>query len=272
MFATDIVSKFLHIVTLLENFKLHIDSELMDKPAWVNDWKLMTDKQAIKNSFTEFSHHNLISQSTLSCPGALAGTNETLLQIAMINEAKDDFRRTVGLYLDSFKTKNTRIIRDILTQSGFSPIRLRQVYRRIHVVQFHPKRISFTRTHHSSHRIITREEALIRLDKVGKGANIELQKKRLAAIDDPYFVVRHQIKPIWAVNISTFKKDNGQINYMKYMTRLPIVYLHDDSLPLPIVGLSRPYTRHKLIARCDKSIEPIPVLPSIFAYRYKVGE
>ncbi|MCW8452595.1 hypothetical protein [Legionella quinlivanii] len=268
MLATDIVSQFEALMERLNQLSCHIDTVLYDKPAWLGGEKI-TDKSFIKSVFKEFSFDSSIGQCTLSCPGALAGTLETLEIIKQVNQQKLDFRISVDFYLKARGLSGTAAIHDLLRQAGYSAIRLRQVYRTIHGISFHPRRISFTQTRHNSHRVITRSEAEERLMKIGQGANIDWQKERLQLIDDKTLVIQHVIKPIWAVNISTFKQEDGRATHQKLLTRLPIVYLQDANLPEPLVGFSRKYQRQSDRSRKDKAIEATPLLPSLCAYRYK---
>tara|TARA_B100000678_G_C18226340_1_gene509004 strand:- start:2937 stop:3758 length:822 start_codon:yes stop_codon:yes gene_type:complete len=269
MQAFELISKFLYLTELLNNFHAHMDSKLSHLPAWFGEKSVNDDKAPLKQAFSEWSYDSEVGHSTLSCPGALAGTVETLQLVVDINAAKDDFKTFATKYLKDHQLTNTKLIRQLLKQAGFPGIRLRQVYRHIRTLSFHPKRISFTQTHHNTYRIISKEEALLRLQKVGSGPNIDWQKAKLASISDEKLVIRHDIKPLWAVNASTFKFDTGRSQYLKLLTRLPVVYLHDETQPLSLVGFSRPYQRHQKKPRSDKRIESTPFLPSIFAYRYK---
>lgn len=265
-----LIHHYLVILDSIKQLAQHIHQELATYPAWVNDdGILISDKGKVIATFSHFLPSGATPQQTYACPGALAGNSCTLKLVQQINCAKDQFKQTVNDLLKEQEYKDTSIVRSLLAHAGHPGIKLKQVYRHIRYIDFHPRRISFTRTKHNSHRVISKPEALERLKKAGQGLHIDVQKDQLNNLLDTELVIHRDVQPIWAINVATFKNELGLSQSIKITTSLPLIYRHVENQPIPIVTFSKPYTRHQLEPRCDKQIENDPFLPSISAYRYK---
>jgi hypothetical protein len=266
-----IIEHYQIILSTLEKLASHIKQDLNTYPSWIKEEdKIISDFDKLINAFCYFLPGGPTPQHTFACPGAFAGNEQTILLVDTVNQAKQQFREVANSYLANQKITDTLVVRQLLARAGYPGIKLRQVYRHIRYINFHPRRISFTRVRHNSHRIIDKQEALERVTKAGQGLHISVQQDQLRALDhDAFLVIHRDVQPIWACNISTFKNDDGKSSFLKILTSIPLLYLHDSTQPLPMIAFSKPITRHQLGPRCDKKIEEQVFLPSISAYRYK---
>jgi hypothetical protein len=270
MNSLKVIEHFKALHYQLNELAEHISNDLASYPVWVMDKGELTNNRNIAEKiFLEFSHHSNLGQETLSCPGSIAGNLKTVDLVKNINEAKSVFQATCSFYLKMLDTRDTQPIRKLLGGIGYPDIKLRQIYRKINYINFHPRKISFTLSKHNSHRVVSKKEALDKLNKLGQGSHIHWQCDLIKKMDDEKIVIHDEIKPIWAVNLSTFKKEDGKSDFMKILTRLPIIYLHDFNLPPPQVNFSRGYERKNNSPRADKKIETEPFLPSLRGYKYK---
>jgi hypothetical protein len=273
--ATDIVAAFTNIEDALNQLCLHLHDDLAAYPVWVANGRgeLVNDRDRIIYAWKHFKPvQGTKPQNTFACPGAVSGTLNTLKLVQIVNEAKDNLRVLVDAYMRHLDIQDTSIVRQLLASHGYPAIKLLQVYRHIKTITYHPRRIAFTQTRHNAHESITLQQARQRLSEVGYGLHIDIQQTKLNLLSIPAKLAIHrELGPFWAVNVATFKDENGRSTTKKTMSSIPIVYIHNNSLPAPQVTFSKKRTQHKLEPRCDKQIEDQPFLPSIQAYRYKKG-
>lgn len=271
-----LIKAFEKVEESLKRLCLHIHDELSDYPCWIDDGvgQLIDDRDKVIYALRHFKPtEGLQPQQTFACVGALGCTKDTLALIDFVNEAKDEFQLSAKCYLAAHaieQEKDTSIIRRLLALNGYPGIKLKQVYRHIKYLEFHPRRISFCQTLHSLHRSVNRQEAQKALQKIGQGLHIEVQLSKLELLDNKDRLIIHRdIHKIWTANHATFKDEAGQSTFGKMRTSLPIFYVHNKQLPWPIVTFSKKITKHQQTPRADKKIEENPFLSSIKAYRYK---
>ncbi|MCE3043788.1 hypothetical protein [Legionella sp. 16cNR16C] len=94
------------------------------------------------------SNHNN-PQATSAYQGALGGPPITLQLAEAFNAAKDRFHANCKSYMNEQKQRETLIIHMILRNAGFPPVKLKQVYRHIPILNFHPRLISYCRLCHN---------------------------------------------------------------------------------------------------------------------------
>lgn len=254
----------LHIHDALQDYPLHVDKgnkELVSEPDLVI--------YALKHLKPT---PGLSPQQTFACMGAVGCTVDTLTLIDTVNAAKDSFRRIIDTYLKQLSPtqRDTAIIRDILARHGHPSIKLKQVYRHIKYLNYHPRKISFTQVAHSTHKPVTRPMAEKLLHEVGEGKHIEVQLAKISLLS-PHdkLIIRRDIHDCWLINVATYKNNEGRSTFSKIWTSLPLFYVLDEQLPLPQIGFSKIYDKHKKGPRADKMLEDKPFLTSISAYRYK---
>lgn len=271
--SKNILNAFENVQTELNKLCLHIHDELLLLPICVDDGKgNLSDKRDRLIYALKHVHHDdsLAAQETFSCPGAIACTNLTLGLIEAVNEAKDRFKEVIHKEKQCLGADPYKIIRDVFIQAGHSIVKLRQVERHIQFIDYHPRRISWTKARNGANVIITYQEAHnLLLDKIEEGEHIKIQLAKLDLLKKDDNLVRHRdISPYWIINVGGFKTRFGS-NYQKIRGSLPLFYLYDEDLPVPLVILKDRKKSAKLGGnRVDKLIEDKPFLPSINAYRY----
>ena len=269
--ALFIVQGYQSVLNALDLLSIHLKQDLADIRFWVVEQESSTSAQdKTIEALSLLTPAASSPQQTYACPGAIGGNQKTIHLVHEVNAAKDQFKTLAKQYLAQLENKDTQLIRQILKHAGFSAVKLRQVYRHIRWIDYHPRRISFTKVKHNSHQIITPLEAQKRLHKKGQGPHIAFQQSKLKTIlSHELLVIHRDVQPIWAANLSTFKNEVGQSQHQKLVTSIPLVYRYDDTLPLPQIGLSTPHPNKKSTVRADKQIEDHPFISSLSGYRYK---
>jgi hypothetical protein len=266
----EIIEVFKGINLSLNTLNLHIHDDLNDLPVWIYDEK--------KEVFTNYRDKVLYvlkkfsptasetAKETYSCPGVVAATEQTLELIDAVNTAKDRFKELLSNCKKVLAMNAAPFIRQTLKEAGFGSLKLKTVYRHIKYIAAHPRRISWQKGQHNVNKIVTVKELEKRLSKVEKGENFAIQHHKLALLSNASLVCHWEIKPLWCANYF-IKKENGQKEQRGLIrTGLPIFYLHDNKLPLPVVCFSTKSNR-QVKARADKQLENTPFLKSLRAYR-----
>lgn len=267
-----IIDAFEGLLSKLDKLCLHIQDDLKNYPAVIsNDQEgFMLNHNRVIYALKHFEPNlDLSPQSTESFPGAVGCVKKTILLIDAVNKAKDALKRSAETYRTVFKANPTRPIREILMKNGFGPLNLKQVYRHIHYVDYHPIRIAWTKVKAYTNVIISPEQAREALFKVGQGKHINIQLNKLSQLSpDTKLVRRRSIKPCSAVNVSSID-EAGEKRYQKITTSLPIFYLLDKKQALPDICFSVKASRGEGSVRSDKKVENEPFLKSISVYRYQ---
>ncbi len=267
-----IVASFEGVLEAMKSLCLHIHDELVGYPLWVDNGVggFSSERGKVIFALQHLSPILALSpQETFSCPGVVASNLATFVLIDEVNKKKDEFKLMVKQYLGESKADPTRPVRQVLAKAGYGGIKIKQVYRHIHYIHFHPRRFSWTKALTSSNLVIDKITAEKMLQKLGQKEHIQIQLSKLQLLGkEDKLVIYHAIKPCWLANIATFKKHNKRSKSTKIRTSLPIFYLHDFNLSTPEVCFSSKQER-KVKHRLNKAIEEVPFLKSINAYRYK---
>lgn len=262
-----IIKAFQNIERQVHRLCLHITDELAELPIWGDNGAGGFDDQrhkvvfALKNFGFDI---NLKPQETYQFPGAIAGTRKTLQLVTQGNQAKDDFRKLILEARNALNKDITKNIRSALYYAGYPGICLKQVMRHIQAIDYHPRRIAWTKGRGSSNVILNKKEALERLQKAGQGTHIQIQIEKISRLkNNEYLIKRREIKPHWIINIADFTPKS------KHAIRasLPLIYLHHNNKPLPQVCFSQKINRNTKVARADKKADEKPYLSSINAFR-----
>lgn len=270
-FAPQFISCFTALLKALDKCNVHILSDLSKLPVWVDNGtnKFVRNRDKVTFALGNFTPtQGLSPQETFKCPGAVGSTLQTFALIYELNRAKSDFKQLVQLCHQTMQRDMTKFVRDTLAHAGYPGIRLKQVFRHIIYIPYHPRRIAWTKGKHTSSKHLSKQTSEKLLDKAGQGLHIEIQKAKLHRLSHRTKLIKHRaIKPAWVVNIGTFKENNRSA-YEDIRTALPLFYLHDQRLPNPIVCFSKSRVQNRKM-RADKKIESLAFLPSISVYRYK---
>ncbi len=248
----------------------HIQNDLQQYPVWIDNGQgqfIHNRKQAVSAIKHISPSMNLSPTETFVCPGVIGGTVKSFALIDKLNKSKDDFKQIVLKYNDLCKRNKTRPIRQILAIAGYGGVKLMQGYRHITYVDFHPRRIAWSKSKNASYKRISITDARNMLLEVGKGKHIDIQLSKLGLMKPRQkLVIFRQTRDYWGINIATFKNQYGHSkNYRLRYESLPLFYLHDKKWPEPIVCYSNKIKSH---IRSDKKIEKTVFLKSIKAYRY----
>lgn len=266
--APEIISSFKDVIAKGDGLKRHL-LDLNPSQVWINQKQSAVFEKELHRFISAMLDYYPLDYSTAkqtsAYQGALGGSIFTLELASELNDTKDEFRLICNEFLKEQNQKKTKMIHTILEKAGFASIKLKQVYRHIPLIDYHPRLISYCQLKHNSKIKISKNKAREKLLKVGKGDNIDIQLDWLAKTDSK-LVIHRETSEIWAANISSFKNENNRVITKKITTSLPIIYLMNDKLPLPDVRFSEQRTRN---SRIDKIIEENPFLKSIHAYKYK---
>lgn len=270
-FAPQFVNCFISLLQTLNTCNIHIQSELSELPLWVDNGVevFVSNRDRVIFALANFGPtQGLSPQETFKCPGVVAGTPQTLALIDKINQAKTAFKELVRAGQQSTQQDITKFVRDTLARAGYPGVKLKQVFRHIIYINYHPRRIAWTKGKHTTSKQLSKHASEKLLDKAGQGLHIEIQKVKLSGLHHETKLIKHRaIKPGWVVNIGSFKENNCSA-YEDIRTALPLFYLHDQQLPNPIVCFGKLRVKNRKM-RVDKQIESVAFLPSISVYRYK---
>jgi len=229
-----IVAAFELVLSTLNRLCMHIQNDLAGYPALLADKQgvFVDDKNMIASALKNFEPvMSLTPQETQGYPGAVGCTPTTFKLINAVNQAKDTFKVIAQLHDNICKANPTKPIRKALASAGYGGIKLKQVYRHIAYISYHPRRIAWSKARNGTNVIITKAQAEERLLKAGQGEHIDVQIARLNLLDAAEKLVIHrEIKPYWMVNVSTFRNEQGASTNTKMRTSLPLFYLYDASL------------------------------------------
>ncbi|MEN9916787.1 MAG: hypothetical protein RLY40_719 [Pseudomonadota bacterium] len=270
-FAPKFISCFKTLLQTLDAFNVHIQKQLNELPLWVDNGagEFVKNRNKIIFALGNFGPtQGLSPQETYKCPGVVAGTPATLALIDQLNQVKSSFKELVQACQQSTEQDITKFVRDTLARAGYPGIKLKQVFRQVIYINYHPRRVAWTKGKHTTSKQLSKQASEKLLDKAGQGLHIEIQKLKLNGLPHQTKLIKHRaIKPGWVVNIGAFKENNCSA-YEDIRTALPLFYLHDLALPNPIVCFSKPRIQNRKM-RIDKQIESVAFLPSISVYRYK---
>lgn len=267
---SEIISCFQAILEQGEALSYHVLNELKHLPLWMSKNELLIEERSL---FTEailnfYKGGETSPQHTKSYQGALGCTEITFNLAVAFNRTKDKFKNAVKAYLDEIKYKETDVIRQILKNAGYAGLKLKQVYRHLVLLDYHPRRISFSKIKHNANCFISKEEALAKLQKTGRGIHIQVQEDKLHKSLEQGLVIHRETPSTWIANVSTFKNENNLSISKKIITSLPLLYLHEEGKPHPEVTYGNKQQKERK-QRSDKKIENEVFLRSIHAYRYK---
>lgn len=272
-YGPSLINLFEALLSVLNQLNAHIQTDLKGLPVWVvanDENRFEANRAKITFALANFGPTmGLTAQETFKCPGVVACTAVTLRLIGAVNEAKSAFKKLVGDCHQQEKYQDIpKFVRDILAHTGYPGIKLKQVFRHIPAISYHPRRIAWSKGKHTTSKYLSKHDSEQLLNKAGQGRHIEIQKIKLSRLNNKTKLIKHRsIKAGWVVNIGTFKK-HKRSHYEDIRTALPLFYLHDPRLAIPLVCFSQQRDANRKI-RADKLIESIPFLPSISVYRYK---
>lgn len=216
--------------------------------------------------------------------GIIAASNETILALQELNNAKNTFKQAML----KFKAAKIATDHDILSENfedilaqrdpsfasnlrrmGLSRIHLKQCYRKIPYYLLRPNKISWTWANTRSIKKISVQEAETLLRKHTQDAGIERQIRLLQGLDQSEtLAIIQDLAPHLRANLVFPDGCNTKRAMVK--GPVPIFYLLEGNITLPEFtppGIKRGRNKERMV-RKDVKINPEPFLPAIRAHRY----
>lgn len=283
----DLLASFEAMLAQLDTFCMAVrqDGAL---PAWVS----RTEMELVENLDMRLKAIQLYralwyedsqdGRETLTCPGIVGVSLETLTAAHVCNAAKDEFKATVLALKGLNRAEMNDAMADLhrrwetvavaMRRMGAARLNLKQAYRHIPLLERRPLKIGFTWSKQG--RVIQRTsvaEARRLLEQRVETPQVRLELRRLAEIggDEPLARVRG-VCPHLRANIVFAELERGCVSRRLMQTPLPILVplRRDERLPEFVAVALEPPLNPRL-RRADVRIEDEPFLPSIRVYRYR---
>lgn len=220
-------------------------------------------------------------RETLTCPGIIGATTETLTAARQCNDAKDAFKTAVlalkalpkpevnALLVDLHKRHEA--VTTAMKRMGATRLHLKQAYRHIPVLDQRPEKIGFTWSKQG--RTIQRtsvSEARRLLQQRRETPQVQLELQRLASLPEHEVLARvRRVCPHLRANL-VFAGPGGLTKRRLMQAPLPILIPLQAGERLPeFVPIAPEPVGSLRLQRSDVRIEEEVFLPSIRAYRYR---
>jgi hypothetical protein len=220
-------------------------------------------------------------RETLTCPGIIGSSVETMEATRVCNGAKDAFKAAVLALKTLSKPEANDLMADLhkrheavataMQRMGAARLNLKQAYRHIPLLDKRPEKIGFTWSKQG--RTIQRTstaEAQRLLQQRRETPQVQRELQRLTHIPEHEVLARvRSVCPHLRANI-VFVGSNGQVQRRLMQTPLPILVPLQAGERLPEFVPIPPEPIGSLrLQRSDVRIEEEVFLPSIRAYRYR---
>jgi len=224
-------------------------------------------------------------RETLTCPGIIGASPDTLAAADECNQAKDAFKAAVLALKDLRKADANALLEDLqrrdetvasaMARMGAARLNLKQAYRRIPRLDRKPLKIGFTWSKQG--RAIERTsvaEARRLLERRTETPQIRLELQRLASIPETEVLARiRSIRPHLRANL-VFPATDSEGNETRRLMQAPLPILiplqPGERLP-EFVPISPEPSGQARLQRSDVRIEEDPFLPSIRVHRYRLA-
>ena len=219
-------------------------------------------------------------RGTLTCPGIVAASQETLEAATECNAAKDAFKASVLALKQLSRVDARDVMADlycrnqevavIMKRMGVARLNLKQAYRHIPFLTARPRKIGFTWSKQG--RTIQRTtvaEAKRLLERRRPTPQVELELTRLSQVPETEILARVRgVCPHLRANV-VFASPAG-VERRLLQTPLPLLSPLEAGEPLPeFVPISPQPPETLRLQRSDVRIEEKVFLPSIGVYRYR---
>lgn len=223
-------------------------------------------------------------RAILIWPGFVGASTPTIEALHALNEAKDTFKKSIlGLRDAGISIKDQLLSQDIekaltqrtsttaltLKRMGLSRLHLKQCYRKIPILPFNPKKISWTWAHTRSIKRITVEEARTLLKQKKQIPSIQYQLALLEPLNkyEPLAIVQ-ELAPHLRANIVF----SNEAPHKRKMIKgpLPLFFPAEASTPTPEFQppIDRCQKNLNRAIRSDVRLEATVFLPALRAHRY----
>jgi hypothetical protein len=262
---------------LAANQQLSLQIQASDIKGWVcGDQKNISD--ALITAYSDYWYYqDSDGRKTKNYHGLFLANTAIIKTAEEVNIAKTIFRQAAQelqkqdrqLWLSSYGNLNDQR-RRVLKSANIARLNLKQAYRLIPIIDATPEKIGFSwYTQGKSITRISKQKAYERLCKYGDNSHIEIQKKKLASLNDyeELAIVQKQA-PLVRANIVS--RQQGKVSRRAMNSSLPFMLASIDNNILPEfnkINTDPPLTNTRL-RRSDNKISDEVFLPSIRAYRY----
>lgn len=222
-------------------------------------------------------------RETLTCPGIVGASLETLSTAQACHVAKDEFKTAVLALKNLGRVETNNAMADLhrrwetvavaMRRMGAARLNLKQAYRHVPLLEQRPLKIGFTWSKQG--RVIQRTsvaEARRLLEQRAETPQIRLELQRLVEVcgDEPLARVRGVCPHLRANIVFADLEQGGGVLRRLMQTPLPILVplQRGERLPEFVAVTPEPLLNPRL-RRADVRIEDEPFLPSIRVYRYR---
>ncbi len=222
-------------------------------------------------------------RETLTCPGIVGASPETLIAAQAFNVAKDQFKAAILALKKLGRLEAKTVMADLhrrqqvvavaMRRMGAIRLNLKQAYRHIPLLEECPLKIGFTWSRQG--RVIQRtslDEARLLLEQRVETPQVVLDRQRLANLGNEEVLARvRSVCPHLRANLVFAGSDGSGVRRRLMQTPLPVLVplQSGQSLPEFVPVASEPSASLRL-RRADVRIEDEPFLPSVRIHRYRL--
>lgn len=285
----ELLNNFELLLTSLDNFCIAVRHDNI-LPAWVSRTEaelaenLDMRLKAIQLYRALWYEESQDGRETLTCPGIVGASMETLIAAHTCNAAKDQFKSAVLALKTLDRTETHCVMADLhrrwetvavaMRRLGAARLNLKQAYRHIPLLERRPLKVGFTWSKQG--RVIQRTSVATArrlLEQRMETPQIRLELQRLAEIDgsEPLARVRG-VCPHLRANIVFAEPERAEVSRRLMQTPLPVLVplQGGERLPEFVAVMPEPPINPRL-RRADVRIEDEPFLPSVRVHRYRVA-
>jgi hypothetical protein len=222
-------------------------------------------------------------RETLTCPGIVGASPETLIAAQACNIAKDRFKAAILALKTLGRIEAKAVMTDLhcrqqsvalaMRRMGAARLNLKQAYRHIPLLEECPLKIGFTWSRQG--RVIQRtslDEARLLLEQRVETPQVILERQKLATLGNDEVLARvRSVCPHLRANLVFADNDGFGVRRRLMQTPLPLLVPLLPGQPLPefVRVASEPPISLRL-RRADVRIEDEPFLPSMRIHRYRL--
>lgn len=259
-----------------------------DLPAWVSSAEsepsgsLDMRAKAVRIYRALWYEDDQDGRETLTCPGIVGVSRDTLAAAHACNAIKDDFKAAVLALKMVDRVEADAMMADLhrrqesvttaMRRMGAARLNLKQAYRHVPLLEQRPLKIGFTWSRQG--RVIQRTSVVAArrlLEQRVETPQIRLELQRLAEVPNDETLARvRSVCPHLRANIVFTATDGSGVRRRLMQTPLPILVplSQGELLPDFVPVMPEPPVNPRL-RRADVRIEDEPFLPSIRVHRYR---
>lgn len=285
-------------VALLESFEAfltHLDNfcTAVRHDAALPVWVSRTDAEVLDQLDMRFKAIQLYralwyedgqdGRETLTCPGLVGASPETMAAAQTCNVVKDDFKAAVLALKSLARAEATAAMADLhrrqevvaaaMRRMGAARLNLKQAYRHIPLLDRRPLKVGFTWSKQG--RVIQRTsvaDARRLLEQRIETPEIDQELQRLAGIPEDEMLARvRSVCPHLRANVVFAAPEGSGVARRLMQTPLPILIPLQPGESLPdFVPTAPDLLMNPRLRRADVRIEDEPFLPAMRIHRYRM--